>query len=167
MELLTMTRRTMLAFCAALGVMTIAAVPPVSAEAAGANQFAIVVTKDFPLDGISFGDLKRLYLGEQVNTGGQGLKPLSLNKSRPERTEFDKAVLGMDAETVGLYWTDRKIRGQSGPPKALESPELLLRVVAQVAGTVGYVRANAVKGPVKVLRIDGKKPDQPGYRVTR
>lgn len=155
----------MLAFCAVLGVMAIAPIAPLFAEAAGANKFAVVVSRDFPADDLSFGDLKRLYMGDPVNAGGYSLKPLALGKARPERAEFDQAVLGMSQETAGLYWTDRKIRGQSGPPKSLDSPEVVLRVVAQVPGAVGYVRANAVKGAVKVLRIDGKRPDQPGYRV--
>jgi hypothetical protein len=160
-----LSRRTLFAFCVVLTVATIARVPSVCADISRSAKLAIVVAKDFPSDDMSFGDLKRLYLGQALVIGGKNVIPIALNKQLPDRVAFDESVLGMDPDTVGLYWVDRKIRGQSGPPKAVETADVLLRVVSRVPGAVGYVRAEAVRGSVKVLRIDGKMPNQPGYRV--
>ncbi len=158
-----LTRRTLLGVCIALGVMATARVPSVVARSK--TTFAIVVAKDSPVNELSFGDLKRLYMGEAVMARGVDLKPFALKKERVERAEFDQLVMGMDPETVGLYWTDRKIRGQTGAPKAISDPAVLVRVVGAVPGAVGYVPSDTASGLVKVLRIDGKLPQQPGYRL--
>jgi hypothetical protein len=78
---------------------------------------------------------------------------------------FDQAVLGMTPERVSRYWIDRKIRGQSGPPRALDSADLVQRVVARLDGGIGYVRMNELKADVKVVRVDGKSPKDSGYPV--
>lgn len=129
------------------------------------SKLAVVAAKEFPADELSFGDLKRLYMGDPINVSGKRVVPLAMPPHSPERVAFDESVLGMNPDEVGRYWIDRKIRGQSGAPKALDSGELLVRVVSKVDGAVAYVRPNLVGPGVKVLRIDGKAPSDPGYRV--
>lgn len=129
------------------------------------GPLAVVASKSFPTDNISFGDLKRLYMGSSVVAGSKTLIPLTYPKQSPERQGFDEAVLGMSAEQVGLYWIDRRIRGQSGPPKSVESAAIIQKVVTKVDGAIGFVKASAVGKEVKVLRVDGKLPTDPGYRL--
>ena len=69
----------------------------------------------------------------------------------------------MTPEVVARYWIDRKIRGDSGPPKPIESADLLQRVVTRLDGAIGYVSATAVRPDVKVIQIDGKGPNDSGY----
>ena len=155
----------LLAFCVALVMLTVGLASRVSADAGGTGRLAVVVAKDFPLDNLSFGDLKRLYMGDPVDARGRRLIPLALQNRSPERVQFDRAVLGMSPEAAARYWVDRRIRGESGPPKAIDSPQILLRVVDKLDGALGYVRADSVSSAVKVLRIDGKAPSDPGYRL--
>lgn len=162
-----LTRRALVGFCVAVGVAMTVHIPSVSAGAGGEVRFAVVAGKDFPVNEMSFGDLKRLYMGQPLVQGGTNVVPVALSRQHPDRIAFDEAVLGMGPETVGLYWVDRKIRGQTGQPRAVDSADVVMRVVSRVPGAVGYVRSNAVKGRVKVLRIDGKTPEQPGYRVAK
>jgi hypothetical protein len=128
-------------------------------------RLAIVVAKDSPISDISFYDLKRLYQGEAVNANGKRLVPLNLSPQSEDRVRFDRAVLGLSPENVSRYWIDRKIRGQSGAPKSLESSDLVQRVVLRVDGAIGYARLSALKPDVKVLRVDGKTPKDSGYSV--
>jgi hypothetical protein len=136
-----------------------------SVDAAEKASLAVVVSKSFPIDNLSFGDLKRLYAGTPVVAAGKSLIPITYPKHATERIGFDQSVLGMSADEAGRYWVDRKIRGQSGPPKAVDSPEVVIKLVTKVDGAVGYVRPNAAGPAVKVLRIDGRLPSDPGYRV--
>lgn len=128
-------------------------------------RFAIVVARNSPVDELSLYDLKRLYEGETVNAAGKRLLPLNLPPASDSRVRFDQAVLGMTPERVSRYWIDRKIRGQSGPPRALDSADLVQRVVARLDGGIGYVRMNELKADVKVVRVDGKSPKDSGYPV--
>jgi len=160
------TRTRLMAWCTLLGLAATIGNPGESLGAGDKLTLAVVVSKSFPVDGISFGDLKRLYMGTPVNAGGKTLIPLTYPKQSSERLAFDEAVLGMGADEVGRYWIDRKIRGQSGPPKAVDSADVIIRVVSKVDGSIGYVRTDAVNQAVKILRVDGKLPKDPGYRVS-
>ena len=104
-----------------------------------------------------------MYLGEPVDSGGQRLIPFNRGPSVRERIAFDKLVLGMSEREVSRYWIDRRIRGQSGSPKAIDPVDVHQRVVVKLAGAVGYVLSTEVRDDVKVVRIDGKTPTDRGY----
>jgi hypothetical protein len=129
------------------------------------GKLALVVGKDSPVADISLPDLKRLYLGEHINEGGQRLIPLNLVPLMRERMGFDKAVLNMSPDAIARYWIDRKIRGDSGPPKAIDSADLLQRVVARLDGAIGYAPIAEIRPDMKVIRVDGKSPNDSGYSI--
>lgn len=160
-------RRTLLATWFGLTLSLGLALPAVAVNAAEPKvPLAVVVAKNSPLGDMSFHELKRLYLGDTVSgPNGRKLIPLTQLAGSRDRVGFDQAVLGMSAEATARYWIDRKIRGQSGPPKAVDSVDVLKRVVGNVEGSIGYLRADQARGDVKVLRIDGKLPGDLGYRV--
>lgn len=161
-----MARRTpLLALCLLLTAAAATANPDESYGAGDLGPLVVVAAKDFPADGISFGDLKRLYMGNPVTVNGKKLVALTYPRQSAERHGFDETVLGMSTDDVGRYWIDRKIRGQEGAPKTVESAAVVVRVVNKVDGAVGFVKANATSKDVKVLRIDGKLPRDPGYRL--
>jgi hypothetical protein len=128
-------------------------------------KLALVVGKDSPVSDISLPDLKRLYLGERINSAGQHLIPLNLVPLTRERSGFDKTVLNMSPDAIARYWIDRKIRGDSGPPKAIDSADLLQRVVTRLEGSIGYTPAGEIRSDVKPVRIDGKLPSDGGYAL--
>lgn len=129
-------------------------------------RLAIVVAKDSPLRQLSIKDLRNLYKGDAL-TGpdGKRLIPLGRPAGSLERVAFDRAVLGMSPDLSAAYWIDRKIRGQSGPPRSIESAELLLRVTAKLEGAVGYVRVSGLTDWVRSVRIEGTDPGDAGYPV--
>ncbi len=133
-------------------------------RAAAPETLAIVVAKGSRIHVLSLHELRRLYLGEHVEgPNGERLIPLNQARNAPERAIFDRKVLGMDPDEVGRYWIDRKIRGQSGPPKAISPAERLRAAIKHVDGTLTYVRAGEVGDGMKVVAIDGKTPGQSGY----
>ena len=157
------TRRTVLGLLAAL------ALGLRSRSGAGETSeqlLVVVVAKDSPIDELSFFELRRLYLGEdQRGPGGKKLIPLNRDSKSPERVGFDRSVLGLSPEAAARYWIDRRIRGQSGPPKVVEPATVLQRVVARVPFTVAYVRREELSAEVKIVRIDGKRPGDSGYPI--
>jgi len=158
------TRRSFLTVC--LGVSCLLAASGVTTPVGAGEaktRLAIVVSKDSPVSDISFYELKRLYLGEQISASGKRLLPLNLTPSTRERGAFDKTVLNMSPDAIARYWVDRKIRGDSGPPKTIEPLDLLQRVVARLDGAVGYAPVNDIRPELKAVRIDGKAPGDPGY----
>ena len=145
-----------------LVALTLAAGP---LAAAPPRQTLVIVTqKNAALFDIALRDLKHLYTGEQVDgPAGMALIPLNHPPRAAARVAFDRLVLNMNADEIGRFWIDRKIRGQTGAPRAVPSIELLRRVVATLPGTLTYLDANDVTAELKVLRIDGRTPSDPGY----
>jgi hypothetical protein len=150
----------------ALVMLALVSLAPTSRAGQRPIRLAVIVAKSSQLSGLSIHDIKRLYQGETVSSPAGGkLVPLAQPSSSPDRVGFDQAVLGMSPDEVARYWVDRRIRGHAGPPKSIESPALLQRVIARVNGAIGYVRTSQVQGDVKVLRIDGKLPEDGGYPI--
>ena len=50
-------------------------------------------------------------------------------------------------------------------PKTLGTPAEVLKFVFNVPGAIGYVRASDVDSSVKVLRVDGRLPDDKDYAL--
>jgi len=126
------------------------------------QPLVVIVAATSPLQDISRANLRRAFLSEP--TGGPGGKMIPLNQppGTPGRAQFDKAVLGLAGDDVARFWIDQRIRGQGGAPRAIPAA-MLTRVVPQLVGSIGYIRANEIVPGVKVVTIDGKKPGDPGY----
>lgn len=154
-----------LACCVLTLLLSVSHSPRAGANTNGA--LAVVVGKHCPINDLPFAALKRLYSGDRIDTHGLHLIPLALQNRSAERADFDTWVLGMTPDAAARYWVDRKIRGESGPPKSIDSVQVMLRVVDKLDGAVGYLRAAEVPAAVKILSIDGKKPTDPGYRLSR
>lgn len=137
-----------------------------TAVAEAPSPLAIVVAKNSPLTNISLYELKHLYLGEFIaGPEGKRLIPLNHPSQSRERIAFDATVLGMTPDQGAAYWIDRRIRGQSGSPRAVDSPELIQRIVSRLDGAVAYVRVDAVRPEMRILRVDGKLPTDADYHL--
>lgn len=158
------TRRLLLTSGAAL--VSPLLIPAGVGEAAALEEMlAVVAAKDGGIDGFSLHQLKRIYLGDDVHGSSGKIIPLNREPKGPERVGFDRTVLEMSPDAVARYWIDRKIRGQSAAPKAIEPGAILQKVVARLPGAIGYVRAHEVTSDVRVVLIDGKKPGDAGYPI--
>ncbi len=158
-----LTRRSLLfAWTATFAALSLGAMTEV-VSAGERARLVVVVAKTSPINEFSLAELRRMYLGEPLDSGGQRLIPFNRGPSVKERIAFDKLVLGMSEGEVSRYWIDRRIRGQSGSPKAIDPVDVHQRVVVKLAGAVGYVLSTEVRDDVKVVRIDGKAPNDRGY----
>jgi hypothetical protein len=158
------TRRSALAGGAA--VIALGLLVPSPAAADGADEpLAIVSSKRGGVSELSLYQLKRLYLGDSVEGPNGNLIALNREHKGAERIGFDTTVLGMSPAAAARYWIDRRIRGQSGSPKAVEPAVLIQRVIANLPRAVGYVRVRDLSPDVQVVRIDGRKPGDPGYPI--
>lgn len=158
-----MTRRQALTGSLALASLVLLAPSPAEADGGG-EPLAIVSAKGGVSD-LSLYQLKRVFLGDTVQAGGGELIALNRDVKGGERIGFDRTVLGMSPDTAARYWIDRRIRGQSGAPKAVEPAAVIQRVVARVPHSIGYVRLRDVSAEVQVVKIDGRRPGEPGYPI--
>lgn len=152
--------------CGAVGLLGLTfQVVPAGAERKN-EPLAVVVANDSSLGDLSFYRLSRLYRGDAMEApGGKKLLPLNRGSTTAERVGFDQSVLGMTPEEAARYWIDRRIRGQSGAPKAVDPASVLQKVVARLPGAISYVRVSELSSQMKVVTIDGKSPGDAGYPI--
>jgi hypothetical protein len=87
---------------------------------------------------------------------GSPVRPFNREPSARARRTFDSTVLGLTPEAMPLFWIDRRVRGDSRPPKNVPSDVTMLRVVRTLPGAVGYVEGPVTDPSVKVIaRIVG------------
>lgn len=159
------TRREILKWSMGTAGAFIAGVP-LGADAQGQVSLALVVAKASPIQQLSQYELKKLYLGANINDP-EGERIIAFNQApnSPDRVVFESKVLGMQPDEVARYWIDRKIRGEGGAPKSVPSVELLQRVVSKMEHSVAYVRSDQVRPEVRIVAIDGSVPGDAAYRL--
>lgn len=129
-------------------------------------SLAVIVARNSSLESLTLFQLKRIFLGDQTrDPKGHKLMPLNRGAKTSERIGFDRSVLGMSPDEVARYWIDRRIRGHSGAPRAIDPTRLLQRVIARFPEAIGYAYSDQLTEDVRAIRIDGCLPDEPSYPV--
>lgn len=135
-----------------------------SAHAATGHTLLVIVGNATGMADISLATLRSAFQSEPATTpSGKRLVPFNHMVGSPERTLFDRTVLGLEPDEVGRFWIKRRIRDEGLSPRTLPTPDLAVRVVASLPGAITYVSAKTATNGVRVLRVDGKLPTDPGY----
>ena len=140
----------------------------VSIRAAGTpadTDVAIVVNSANPVSNLPLSELRKIYFGDRQYWKGN-LPVLLLMRSHGahEREVVLRVVFEMSEERYAKYWVAKVMRAEvSDPPASLYSFGMLQEGVRGNPGAIGYVNANDVRPGIKVLRIDGLLPGEPGY----
>jgi hypothetical protein len=126
-----------------------------SAGPAPHAQLALIAHPKLKLRKVQLAEVRNLFLRRSETLHGQQSVPLNYPSGSAHRVLFDQQVLAMNPEQVGRYWVDVRIRGGGRPPRTVPTPELMLRVVAELQAAVGYVPVELARDPrVKVLELE-------------
>jgi ABC-type phosphate transport system substrate-binding protein len=150
----------------AMGMWWIASVSPV--EAAG-DAIVVIVNNANPVDNLSLGELKKLFLGDRSRWDtGKAVAPVMLAPGAPERTAFLKIVCGMNDADLGKYFLQAAFTGKSAtPPKEVGSAAAVKAFVAGSPGGIGFLKASDLSAgdtTVKAVKVDTAASD-PGYKI--
>ncbi len=133
-------------------------------------RLAIVVHRSNPVDDLSRGQVRKMLLGQVRYWPDQTRLTLVVrDAASPAFHAMLTSVLRMSEAEYRRQWMSVEFRGEIAPPlKVLNSAESACRFVTFVPGAVALVESEAVGSgavPVKVVRIEGKLPDDPGYSI--
>jgi ABC-type phosphate transport system substrate-binding protein len=131
------------------------------------QSLAIVVNRSNPIDNLSFGELRKIFLGERSHwPNGHRIAVVMLNYGQPERQTVLRLIYRMDEDGYQDHVLRGMFRGDVFvAPKTLASPEILRKFVFNAPGAIGFLRASDVDDSVKVVRIDGLRPEEENYRL--
>src|SRR5215212_3097065 len=140
---------------------------PRVARAQDSEPIAIVVNRNNPLSEISLADLRRVFRGQRSRwSNGRRVTLVMRDAGAPERDAIIQSLYGLDEAQYRRTFLQAVFSGEAPEaPKTLASTNGVLRFVYNVPGAIGYVRARDVDPSVKTLRVDGRLPGEPGYRL--
>jgi ABC-type phosphate transport system substrate-binding protein len=141
---------------------------PAPAMASGSEQsLAIIVNQSNPVENFSLPELRKIFLGERSHwPNGRRITLVMMDPAQPERKVILREIYGMNEKDLNNHFIQGVFTGVVFvSPKTLATPSEVLKFVFNVPGAIGYVRASDVDSSVKILRVDGRLPDDKDYKL--
>jgi hypothetical protein len=148
-----------------MAVTTYAEEDPAANQAPASNPIAIVVHKDLPVDNLSLDDLRSIFLADQQFWPNRTRITLLVRAAQSEeRTFVLNRIYEMSEAQFRQYWIAKMFRAEvPRGPKIVLSTGMALDLVVAIPGSISFTRADTVTDSVKVVRVDGLLPGDPGY----
>lgn len=136
------------------------------AAAQPASDIAVVVNPGVPVDTLTLAELRRVVLGDREFWPSNIRIVLMIRAPvARERDAAVKTIAQMSEAQFRQHWIGKVFRAETPTgPKIVYSQEGAIESLGRTPGAITFVDAAAAKG-LKVLRIDGRLPGQPGYAL--
>ena len=145
-----------------LGILGSPAVP------AEPGRFALVVSPEVPVTEVSFDEVTRLFsFHKKFWKPGEPASVLLPASGLEARSFLLRKIYNLSEPELRQMILKKLYQGEIDlPPKVAASDREALTFVASARGLVTLVPADSVRGTsVKVLRVDGKLPNDAGYAL--
>ena len=155
-----MAKSTPVLFVALMASLTFAP----SLASAQLADVAVVVNPANPVSSISLAELRKIFAGEKRSwQGGLPMRPIVRPQGCHERLALLR-LLGMSEGEYKQHWTAQVFRGEVGSePSTVPSVGMQKEAISVLPGAITLVDASDVKPGMKVVKIDGHLPGEPGY----
>lgn len=132
-----------------------------------ADQLAIVVGKSSPTDSLTSAELLKVFRAEKGKDSGGGKYIIIMQEAgQPAREAALRGIYKMSDAEYNKFFLQATFTGAvQAAPKAL-SAAAVKHFVADTPGAIGYLRADEVDDKLKVVKIDGHAPGEPGYPLS-
>jgi ABC-type phosphate transport system substrate-binding protein len=159
--------RMMTLWCA-LALAAVVAMPTVLPAQSSGRDVAIVVHPETPVDTMTLAEVRKVFRGERQYWTPSNI-PVVLLVRAPVSRERDvvlRVIYQMSEPQFKQYWIARIFRAEAtSGPKIVYSNDVANQLAGAIPGAVGFMPAAEVKPPLKILRVDGKLPGEPGYLI--
>jgi len=150
-----------------VGIVAVLAGPVViPSSAAQAGDIAVIVNPNNPVTNLSSSDLRKIFDGEKHSwPSGARIKIVVRAPGSRERLTLLR-LLGISESEYKQYWTAQVFRGEAdAEPLMVPSFGMVKEAALVFPGAIGLVCAKDLREGmnVKVLKVDGHMPGDPGY----
>lgn len=130
-----------------------------------AADVAVIVHPGNPEVDLSRSEVERIFKQERQHwRAGRRIYLILQETGTLEKDVVLRRLYRMTDAELKQFWLGKLYRGEiSSFPRVVPSNAAVARIVAHAPNAVGFVNASAVDASVKVLRIDGRRPGEPGY----
>jgi hypothetical protein len=148
----------------ALWLACLATLVLVPASRAQSRDIAVVVNPNNPVTNVSVSDVRKLFTGEKRNWPGGVPVRLILRIPGSREHEALLRLLGLGEGEYKQYWAAQMFRGEA-ESGSVTAPSLGIAKEAAIAlpGAVTLVDVQDLKPGMKVIRVNGRLPGEPGY----
>ena len=155
------------ALLCALALSVIVALPANPQAQSPGGDVAIVVHPETPVEAITLAEVRKVFRGDrQYWTPSLPVVLLVRAPVARERDVVLRVIYQMSEPQFKQYWIARIFRAEAtSGPKIVYSNDVAGQLAGAIPGAVGFMPASEVKPPLKILRIDGKLPGEPGYLI--
>lgn len=125
---------------------------------AWAADLVVVVNANAPVEDLSVGDVRDIYLGEKTYWEGVRIVPVGYMDGSPRQTEFLERVLAITENRFKTHWIKRIFREGGVPPRKAVTPDEAASLILRTPGGIGFFRAGEVEnrtGLKVVFRVSG------------
>ena len=132
------------------------------------ESLALIVNRANPVEELSFEELRQYFLGERTHwPNGRRVTLVMRDAARPERDAVLRLVYEMREQDFHAHFLRARFTGElPEEPRQLDTASRVNNFVFLQPGALAYVRAADAAPSVKVLRLDGLLPGDPGYKLT-
>jgi len=141
------------------------ALPSAPSLAQAAADVAVAVHRDVPVDGLTLTELRRIVAGDREFWPGSLRVTLLIRAPvSHERDVILKTVCQMSEAQFRQHWIGKVFRADTAvAPKIVYSPEMSMDLVNRMPGAITFIDASSATRTLKLVKIDGKLPGEPGY----
>ena len=141
------------------------ALPAAPSLAQAAADVAVAVHRDVPVDGLTLTELRRIVVGDREFWPGSLRVTLLIRAPvSHERDVILKTVCQMSEAQFRQHWIGKVFRADTAvAPKIVYSPEMSMDLVNRMPGAITFIDASSATRTLKLVKIDGKLPGEPGY----
>ena len=129
------------------------------------QDVAVIVNPKNNVDNLSMAELAKIFRGErQYWRANLPVLVLLRTPGSDEREVVLRNIFRMTESQYKQYWISRIMRAEAtSPPAELYSSGMTKEGVSSIPGSIACINASDVKPGVKVVRINGHLPGEPGY----
>ena len=135
---------------------------PAGADPGG--TIAVIVNKGNAVDNLAVKELKAAFEGYGLPGSKDQNIPIVYLRGDIEN-KFNLKVLGISSKKVKVYWLKRVFAGESDLRKILKSAAEVKAFIGQNETAIGFIPMGDLDDSVKPISIDGKKHDDPEYKL--
>lgn len=128
------------------------------------QDVAVVVNPKNPVSNLSGSELRRIFAGEKrIWAGGVSIKIITRAPGSYEHVVLLR-LLRMNEKEYKQYWIAQVFHGEAqAGPITLFSNGMQKEAIMVFPGAIALVDLIDVKPGMKVLKVDGHSPGEPGY----
>jgi ABC-type phosphate transport system substrate-binding protein len=145
----------------------LALVSAAGGQAQKSSDIAVVTNPATPVNELSLADVRKVFLGERQYWNSN--IPVIVLVRAPiarEREVVLKTIYQMTESQFKQYWVAKIFRSEAvSAPKIVYSADMTNQLLAVIPGSIAFMEAKAVAPGLRVLKVDGRLPGEPGYKL--